>query len=141
MIDYSRGKIYKIESINGEDGDIYIGSTTEKLLSERMSKHRSDYKRWKNENVKCKYTSFILFDKYGVENCNIILLELVNCNSKDELLARERHFIKTLKCVNIQIPLRTIKEYHQDNFEKEKQYRIDNREQLNENRKIYYEKN
>ena len=31
MVNYSEGKIYKIEAING-DGEIYIGSTTKKHL-------------------------------------------------------------------------------------------------------------
>ena len=47
MVNYSNGKIYKIEPIceHNED-DIYIGSTTKQYLSQRMDKHRSDYKRW-----------------------------------------------------------------------------------------------
>ena len=40
----------------------------------------------------------------------IVLLELVNANSKDELHAKETHFIKTLKCVNNNIPLQSKKE-------------------------------
>jgi predicted GIY-YIG superfamily endonuclease len=41
MVNYSNGKIYKIEpTVEHEDGDIYIGSTTNKLLCQRMGKHR-----------------------------------------------------------------------------------------------------
>lgn len=57
--------------------------------------------------------SFNLFDKYGVENCEIVLLESVNCNSKEELLARERWFIENNKCVNKYIPFRTPEENKQ----------------------------
>ena len=46
-MDYKNGKIYKITAnINEEEGDIYIGSTTQ-ALSKRYEKHRSGYKSWK----------------------------------------------------------------------------------------------
>ena len=41
---YANGKIYQIISHAGDK--IYIGSTTKRLLSQRMEKHRSSYKRW-----------------------------------------------------------------------------------------------
>ena len=112
--DYSKGKIYKIEPVNGAEGDIYIGSTCKELLSQRMTAHRSDYKRWK-EGVRSKVMSFDLFDKYGIENCVIVLIELVDAKCKDELYAREQHYIKSLKCVNKIIPLRTKEEYRTEN--------------------------
>ena len=47
---YNNSKIYKIEPVcDYDEGDIYIGSTTQKYLSNRMQQHRKDYKRWKNE--------------------------------------------------------------------------------------------
>ena len=117
MVNYSLGKIYKIEPIHGgEEGDIYIGSTTEKYLNQRMNGHRSDFKRWK-EGKTGKVTSYDLFDKYGVDNCQIVLLECVNANNKDELFARERHWIQSLLCVNKFIPGRNKKEYQQDTKE------------------------
>jgi hypothetical protein len=133
MVNYSNGKIYKIEPVNGEEGDIYIGSTTKKLLSQRMTKHRGDYKCWKNENG-TKTTSFDLFDKYGIDNCKIILLELVKAKSKDELHSRESFFIKSLECVNKNIPGRTYKEYKEDN-----EYKI--KECQKECSKEYYKNN
>jgi len=45
MVNYGNGKIYKIEPIVGhEEGDVYIGSTTNKYLSKRMGVHISKYK-------------------------------------------------------------------------------------------------
>jgi hypothetical protein len=127
MVNYNNGKIYKIEPICEHDEcDIYIGSTTKQYLSQRMDKHRSSYKSYKNGKYH-NITSFIIFDKYGVENCDIILLESVNVNSKDELHIREAHYIKTLKCVNKVIPLRTGVEYYKDNETKIKQYYNDNK--------------
>ena len=46
MVNYNNGKIYKIEPLNAEEGDIYIGSTTKKYLSQRIDYHRSNYKRF-----------------------------------------------------------------------------------------------
>ena len=41
MVNYNNGKIYKIEPLNGEEGDIYIGSTTKEYLSQRMDSRGS----------------------------------------------------------------------------------------------------
>ena len=153
MVNYNNGKIYKIESHLGDK--IYIGSTTKEYLSQRMDAHRRDYKRWKNG----KFTltnSFKLFDEYGVENCQIVLLESYPCNSKDELTAKEAYYIKTNECVNKIVPQRTSKEYKEDNKERikknQKEYQELNKDKLkiyyeankdvfNENKKIYHETN
>jgi hypothetical protein len=116
-INYKNGKIYKIEPVNGEEGEIYIGSTTKQYLSQRMTAHRANYNRWKNG--KCyKVMAFDLFDKFGLDNCKIILLESCPCESKDQLHARESHHIRTLNCINKMVPGRTDKEYYHDNKEK-----------------------
>jgi len=155
MVNYNNGKIYKIEPINGEEGDIYIGSTTKKLLSQRMDTHRRHYKYFLNGKGPLT-TSYNLFNKYGIENCKIILLELVNVNSKDELLIREAYYIKSLKCVNKNIPLRTHKEYeefnkdkirerkkeyYKDNIDKIKEYNTDNSDKIRERRRKYCKNN
>ena len=36
-----------------------------------------------------RYTVYDLFDKYGMENCDIYLIERINANSKEELHSRE----------------------------------------------------
>ena len=93
--DYSKGKIYKIEPIcEYDEGEIYIGSTTKDYLSQRFVKHRSDYNRWKKDNNKF-ITSYRIFDKYGIGNCQVVLLELVNANDFNELKAREAHYVRT----------------------------------------------
>jgi ribosome-interacting GTPase 1 len=116
---YENGKIYKIHPIcNHDESDIYIGSTSENYLSVRFSRHKSAYKY-----KKIATSSFKLFDKYGIENCVITLLEPVNCRSKEELLARERFYIQSMKCVNKSIPLRKNNEYTKANKEKIKQWK------------------
>jgi hypothetical protein len=58
-----------------------------------------------------KTTSFDIFDKYGVDNCCIVLLEDCPCDSKTKLHEREAFFIKTIPNVNKNIPGRTKKMY------------------------------
>ena len=117
-INYKNGKIYKIEPRGDHsEGDVYIGSTTKEYLCQRMTAHRSGYNCFKRGTRQHKLTSYDLFDKYGVENCDIILLELVEANSKDELVSREAHYIRTIKCVNRFVPLRTTREYKQEHKE------------------------
>jgi hypothetical protein len=141
-MDYKNGKIYKIESHAGDK--VYVGSTTKKYLSQRMDKHRRDYKGWKAEKGHF-ISSFILFDEYTLENCNIVLLENFECTSKDELRAREGHYIRTLDCVNKNIPGRTMKEYVEDNRDKVnaicRKSREKHKEKRNEEHRIYRENN
>jgi hypothetical protein len=120
-----------------------------------MDTHRTQYKCWKNGKHNL-ITSFNLFEKHGIKNCEIILLESVNANSKDELLAREAYWIKQVDCVNKVIPNRTDKQYREDhkeeiaerhkqyyndNKEKAKQYYNDNKQDILEQHKEYYEDN
>ena len=128
---YNNGKIYKIEpTCEHDEGDIYIGSTT-RLLTQRMASHRCEYKKWKN-GLHHKLTSFDIFDKYGLNNVKIILLESVNANTIVELLEREAYYIKEFKCVNKNIPTRTIKEWQNANRDKIKQHQ----KKYNEKQKI-----
>ncbi len=106
MTNYDKGKIYKIESDLGDL--IYIGSTTKDRLSSRLAQHTYVYRN-KSKEVQPKgkipnYTSAILFDEYGIDNCRIVLLENCSCKSKDELTAREAHHIKSMRCVNKKNP-------------------------------------
>ena len=145
MVNYSNGKIYKIEPIvDHDEGDIYIGSTTKQYLSQRMDNHRNDYKRWKNKKF-TKVRVFEIFDKYTIEQCQIVLIETVNAESKDELLAREKHYIKSVKCINKNIPCQTKKEYYENNKEeikfKQKEYRENHKEEINLKAKKYREVN
>ncbi len=52
-----------------------------------------------------------LFNKYGIENCKIFLLETYNCNDINELRAKEGEYIKKFKCIHKEIEGRTKKEY------------------------------
>ena len=139
--DYSKGKIYKIEPIcDHEEGEVYIGSTTKDYLSQRMVFHREGFNYWKTGKGKL-ITCFKLFDKYGISNCDIILLESVPAKNYNELVAREAHYIRTLKCVNKYIPLRTGSEYYEDNKDsillKKKEYKEKNKDMIKLTDKVY----
>lgn len=120
---YQQGKIYKI--ISDQTEKIYIGSTTKKLLCQRMANHRDKARK------KTHCTSKEIID-YG--DAKIILIELFPCASLDELHAREQYHIDQNKeiCVN---KLKastglTKKEYG-------KQYKKDHKEHIKEYRKQY----
>jgi vacuolar-type H+-ATPase subunit H len=138
MVNYSNGKIYKIYPITGED-ECYIGSTTTPLCN-RYAEHK---KRYNNDTI--RENSKILFNKYGIENCKIELLELCPCDTKEQLHAREAYHIRNNNCVNKNIPNRTRKEYREDNKEtiakRKKTYREDNKEVIAEKRKQYRDNN
>ena len=134
MVNYQKGKIYKIISTHTDK--CYVGSTTKDRLSNRLAGHRSAFK-----------TGSTITSKYILElgNYQIVLVELFPCNSKDELHARERHYIESLDCVNKLVPKRTNQEYYQDNkdiiIQKIKEYRLKNKDKIKETKKEYRLKN
>jgi len=138
MPNYQQSKIYKIVDANEEM--VYVGSTCQKYLCSRMATHKANYKRLNNY---C--SSHDIFDKYGMENCKILLLENYPCNSKEELFKKEGEYIRQLNCVNKIISGRTQKEYNNDNKDKikeiRKKYYDDNKDKLKEYRKEYYDDN
>ena len=103
---YNNAKVYRI--ICNVTGLQYIGSTC-KTLSARLSGHKADYKGYLDK--KQHYiSSYKILEN---DNFDIVLLEnLINCKSKDELHQRERYYIDIMECVNKFIPGRTIKQYY-----------------------------
>ena len=134
MPDYSLGKIYMVypKVKDPDDGDVYYGSTVD-TLARRMSKHRS--------KTQCK----ILFDKYGIENCFIELVEEYPCETKEQLNRKEGEYIRNHKCINKLIAGRTKKEYYVEHHDKilecKKQYYIENRDKILEYQNQYNDKN
>lgn len=146
MPNYQLSKIYKLHCIieNDEESLVYYGSTTEQYLSSRLAGHVRKYKCYlkKKEDF---ITSFKLFDRYGVDNVLITLVELFPCNSKAELHSRERYFIENNNCCNKCIPNRTNQEWREVNIEQikkqQKEYREVNKNYFNEIQKEYREAN
>ena len=125
VVNYKNSKIYEL--VCSVTGKKYIGSTTQKLC-QRLSGH-------KTMNNNCRSRNLI--------NPKIYLLTYVPCDNKEELHAIERLYIENNECINKKIPLRTPKEYKEDNkkhiIETNKQYYKDNKEKLKESHKKYNE--
>ena len=136
MPDFKLAKIYKIIPLNPDhESDVYIGSTCKSRLSQRMSKHKCDYNRWK-DGKHGNMSSFKLFEKYSVENCNIFLIEEFHCETIDQLRQKEAYYIKNIPCVNKNIPGRTVKEslkqYYKNNKDYFEQYYENNIDHIKE---------
>jgi hypothetical protein len=130
MPNYQQSKIYKIISNNTDK--IYIGSTTNQYLANRKSVHKAHYQMWKDDNTKQYCSSFELYDLGDVE---YILLEAYECNSKDELRARERYWVEQNinNVVNINRPVVSKEETNQ----RKKVYNVENKEHLAMKKKEY----
>lgn len=149
MPDYSKSVIYIIKpNIDDYDkNDVYYGSTTN--FKARMYQHQTEYKKYINDNNCLKKISYIdIYIKYGINNCKAEIIEEFSCNTKEELLIRERYYIENHLCINKQLPITTkdekkeyqIEYYNENNNEilnKKKQYYIDNIDKIKE----YREKN
>lgn len=110
MPNYQNGKIYKL--VSNVSDKVYYGSTTQSL-SLRKSGHKKTYNKIKKGDVKRgKVSSFDLFEEGDVD---IVLIENFPCESKEELHARERHYIENNECLNKNIPGRTRKEWKEQN--------------------------
>ena len=140
MPDYSKGQIYRIVDIGFNQ--CYIGSTVEGL-SQRMARHRTKYKSWKEGKIRMT-TAYLLFDMYGIDNCKIVLIENYPCNSRKELEARETYYQERMECINQRFANRSPEQYYQDNQERLKEYKKvycqNNPEKVKEQGKKYYQK-
>ena len=146
MVNYHNGKIYKIVS-DSEPNKVYIGSTTQQL-SKRLGGHVSDYICFLNG----KHHFVTSFDLLKNNDYQILLIENVNCENKEELHKKEGEWIRKYKndneledCINKHIAGRTKKEYNFDNKVKvreyKKQYHEDNRDKISKKKKLYRENN
>lgn len=115
--------------MSNQTEDIYIGSTSQRLLSERLAKHKCDYKRSLSGNKKSTITSYTLLK---FDDIQITFIGHFPCEDKHELEARERFYIDNTNCINTVIPTRTDKEYrttNRDNLtQQKKEWRTINKE-------------
>lgn len=146
--DCSKGKIYFVRSNNPDITVKYVGSTIQ-TLAQRMTGHRAGYKRWlAGKAGVC--VIYYEFQKYGIEQFHIELVEDYPCEREEQLLARENVFIRQEECVNKYMAFITPeekknyhKQYVQDHKEelKEKwtQYCNEHKEEISINKKRYYQ--
>lgn len=124
MSNYEQGKIYKIAC--NETGEVYIGSTTSKYLSQRLSCHKAPSNTCNSKHI------------INRGNYDIVLIENYPCNSKDELHKRERYWIEnTENCINLVKPIATKEELEQ----KRKDYRETHKEEQKQWGHDWYENN
>ena len=139
MKDYSKGKIYIVR--NTINDMVYIGSTIQKL-SERMRKHRSDWRAGKRFVTVHKG-----FTEHGVDNFYIELYENFPCNNVEELRRREGEVQRLFKdkAYNRCIAGRTKKEWCEDNKDdiaaKHQKYYEKNHDKLLAKANKYYDAN
>tara|TARA_R110000824_G_scaffold34005_1_gene108628 strand:+ start:688 stop:1071 length:384 start_codon:yes stop_codon:yes gene_type:complete len=100
-------KIYQI--VDNTNGNIYIGQTKQKYLSDRLATHKYDYKI-KNKNG-CVSREIMKNGDYKIE-----LIEETDDKS------RERYHIINTDCINKIIPGRTRKEWSKQNPDKRPAY-------------------
>jgi predicted GIY-YIG superfamily endonuclease len=131
IVDYSKGKIYKI--VHQASGLVYYGSTCS-TLKKRFTDHKS--------KLKCSSKKLFQYDDTIPE---IFLVEEYPCESKEELLRRERFYMENNECVNIFLPIRPKTEYYKDNREHlmacNAKNKIINKDKYNVTRRIWYHKN
>jgi predicted GIY-YIG superfamily endonuclease len=83
MSNYKNSKIYKI--VNDENNKFYIGSTTQPL-HKRMYGHRSKNNGCVSKNL-----------DVDLKECKIILIEEFECNTRQEMLIKEREYFDKYK--------------------------------------------
>lgn len=153
MVEYKNGKVYKL--VCNVTGLVYVGSTTQPL-SVRKAEHVRTFKRY--QLGKTHYvTSFKIIESGDFD---IVLVEEVECENKEQLHRKEREWIEKLDCVNKVVPTRTKAEYyqanqgtikaksnhyyyahHEENKAKHKKYNVEYRRAHPEKHEEYYEKN
>jgi hypothetical protein len=132
---YERGKIYKICSDDPAITDVYVGSTIQPLYK-RMSGHAEKFK-----NGVPQYSTFNMFDKYGIDKFHIELIECYPCESLKILFMREQHFIDTITCINMRKAyadsLERRKLFRPQKAEYDKNRRENNKEKIAAEKKEY----
>jgi len=143
QMDFSKTVIYKLVCKDITVTDCYIGSTTS--FTKRKYGHKSRCTNAKGD----KYNYFVyqhIRKNGGWINWDMVEIERFPCKDFNEALKRERYWIETLKAtLNKVIPTRTKKQYMDNynicNVKQRKDYRVKNRDTINEKKKINYDKN
>lgn len=110
------GVIYKI--VCYDTNETYFGSTTD--YNQRKRNHISSSKKKTKSNCKS-------YDIINRGNYTFIIVETLICETKTDLLKRERYYIENNECVNKLIPYKT----EEETLEYYANYRKENRERLN----------
>jgi hypothetical protein len=124
------GFIYKIVCLDPSITDCYVGSC--QSFRTRKANHKSACSNSNSNRYNLNVYNFIRANG-GWSNWSMLAIEQVEYTIKHELLVRERFHLEQLKAtLNKVIPSRTQQELS-------KQYREENKTELNEKAKKYYE--
>ena len=124
MPDFSKAKIYKL--VSNISSDVYIGSCLVEL-SKRLYYHKAP-------SNTCISKSMFVDDAV----ISIVLIEDCPCDNKNQMKARELHYITTLQCININKPfISDIQIINGDDKEWRKQYRLNHVEEYKQYYKQY----
>lgn len=135
-VSFSQAVIYKIVCKDLTIPDTYVGSTTNFIKRKYMHRHNA------TSDLSC-CGHYLVYDKIkkcgGWDNWEMIeLCKADECTNLQELHKKEREYLEKLEAtLNKFIPGRTIKEYHEDNKEKQKEYYQNNKEKINEYHREY----
>ena len=146
MPNYQNSMIYKLCCNDPNITDSYVGSTVN--FKCRKSSHKS---KCNNQGGPAynNYKYQFIREHGGFENWSMILIENFPCDTKLELLKRERYWLEELGAtLNKLVPSRTPKEFkkiYNETHKKEiteynKKYHENHKKERSEFRKIYYEK-
>ena len=135
MNKYEHSKIYKI--VNDVDDMIYVGSTYQKL-DIRWGLHMYDYKRHPEYNLYKK------MHEIGIEHFKMILISIYPCETKEQLLWREREEFDKYdknKLLNKFRPKVTKEEEIEHRKKHDKEYHEIHKDRHNKYKREYYVKN
>ena len=108
---YANGKIYCIRNDADNDRIVYVGSTV-RPLSERMTEHRGEARKQRN-NMKI----YAYLAEVGIEHFHIELLVDFPCERREQMLAEEGRHIRLHNVgFNKTIAGRTMKEYDHEQW-------------------------
>ena len=140
-IDYSKTIIYKLCCNDVNIKDIYVGHTTD--ISSRKRHHKNSCINEKDKEYN-RYKYQFIRANGGWDNWSLVPVEEYPCDNINQAKIRERYWIETLQSeLNKNIPLRTTKEYYDNNKEKiiehNKEWRDNNKEKRIEYHKEYHQ--
>ena len=148
MVNYQLGKVYKL--VSSQTNDIYIGSTCQSTLANRLCQHKIQYRSYLNGNQR-KYISSIEILQY--DDVQIVLIEDYPCERKEQLTCLENYHIERNReiAVNMKRAFTGLsrkefkRQYYQDNKEdlsvKNREYVEEHREQVCAYKKQWHEEN
>ena len=118
MVNYSKAIVYKLCCKDPEVTDIYIGSTCDKYT--RKAQHKFDCSNTNRKGYNTHIYQFIR-EHGGFDNWELVPIEVYPCESKTELIIRERYWFEKLGAsLNSQYPQRDIKDTQKEYREKNK---------------------